>query len=186
MKKYTLIFLSLILSSLFSYAQEDDQNEKKPSPESYNIGDALTPLEGLYLPFNAMAAINIRVVDNKFWLFFVDQNNKIVKPLYSQGRIRGDNMVKNKVSLSCLLSQSGAGLNGGPFVKRPYFYRISLFLKEPTEFFKGSRFYTPPTEENPGSNEASFESIIFKQNVSSQNSNQDSGTEEGTSHDSME
>ena len=119
--------------------------EEKELPEysypPYSIGDRAI-IQGYYKPLADGISLNFRVLNNRMYVYWVDEDDLIVEPQASSGNVRFLAGVrgKNYYAMAPLSGEAGLASVGGP-VLEPHNFTIILSLKE-----EGSEeFKTYPT-----------------------------------------
>ncbi len=130
------LFFALLLPL---YAQESTTDnsvaeEKKELPEyshpPYSVGDRAV-IQGYYEPLADGISLNFRILDNRMFVYWVDEDDLVVEPQASSGNVRFIAGVrgKNYYAMEPLLGEAGLGSVGGP-VLEPHNFTVILSLKK--------------------------------------------------------
>jgi len=98
--------------------------------EEEELEEGQLPELGVYIPMAEDGFVNIRIVDKKFRLYFMDEERKVKEPVYSSAFIRYENVAKKDVEdrLTLRLSEDGEYqfLTSGRVIKPPF--NLWIFL----------------------------------------------------------
>ena len=137
--KLTLLCPLVFALLLPLYAQESTSGdsaaeEEKELPEyshpPYSVGDRAI-IQGYYTPLADGISLNFRILDNRMFIYWVDEDDLIVEPQASSGNVRFLAGVrgKNYYAMEPLPGEAGLGSVGGP-VLEPHNFTVILSLKE--------------------------------------------------------
>ena len=136
-----LLALLLPLCAQGSTAKNSAAEEEKELPEysypPYSGGDRAI-IQGYYFPPEDGISLNFRVLDNRMYIYWVDEDDLIVEPQASSGNVRFLAGVrgKNYYAMEPLPGEAGLGSVGGP-VLPPHNFTVILSLeKEGSEELK--------------------------------------------------
>ena len=147
--KLRLALLWLCLP-LFAFGQEADTGEvvipSEISEPPYEVGDLVTE-SGHYIERGEeMPQINLRIVGNKFRLYWIDTNGLIAEPEFAKATVRLTGSVRGRPYHFLQTLPEGAGLGSPGILVPPHLYNAILVLilddeeAEPTTY---SFRYTP-------------------------------------------
>ncbi len=105
------------MSVMVSHAQEDE-GEKLPEM-------------GLYFDRSPGNRVNLRIVEKKFRLYFVDTQNKVVPPEYNSALVHAANVIRKEREgrFALRLSSDGQYLTSPRVVLPPIDYWIRITLR---------------------------------------------------------
>lgn len=143
----SVLCLSLPVSA---FAQEAKPEEvvipAEVSEPPYEIGDLVTE-SGHYIERGEEESkINLRIVDNKFRLYWIDANGLIAEPEFKKATVRMTGSVRGRPYHYLQALPEGSGLGSPGILVPPHLYNATLVLipddesKEPTTY---SFRYTP-------------------------------------------
>lgn len=146
MKLKTIILCPLFLALLLPIqAQEPTAEEEKELPEyshpPYSIDDRAV-IQGYYQPLADGISLNFRVLDNRMFVYWVDEDDLIVEPQAPSGNVRFLAGVrgKNYYAMEPLQGEAGLGSVGGPVLPPHNFTVILSMKKEDSEEFETYTF----------------------------------------------
>ena len=129
------ISASLVFGASFlalpGFAAEGSKGDKKEEAEL-----PILPQLGIYTGLNEEIKINLRVVDNKLRLYFLDLEDHVLPLEYPAARVRYENVIKKQrkgrtMQMAPGSDEFGAFLAGTyPFLP-PHFFEIYLTLLDP-------------------------------------------------------
>ena len=113
--------------------EADVQKEELPEPKDppYTIGERAT-IQGHYIPLENGISLNFRFLDKRMRVYWVDENDLIVKPQASVGNVRFLASVRGPIyfSMAPQPGEDGLGSMGGP-VFVPHLFTVILSLEKP-------------------------------------------------------
>ena len=112
-----MVVIGLLLPVIASHAEEDE-GEKLPEM-------------GLYFDRSAGNKVNLRIVEKKFRLYFVDNENKILPPEYDSALVHAENVIRKEREGRFILrlSSDGQYLTSPRVVLPPIDYWIRVTLR---------------------------------------------------------
>ena len=140
-----IILLTLVLSlkasttKVFNEALEpepavDSTKEEKELPEyshpPFSVGDRAI-IQGYYQPLADGISLNFRILNNRMFVYWVDEDDLIVEPEASSGNVRFLARVRGRsfFEMEPLSGEAGLGSVGGPVLK-PHNFTVILNLKK--------------------------------------------------------
>lgn len=116
------------------------------SPASAQVkeGEQLLPELGIYVDINeeewGAAKVNLRIVNNNFQMYFLDEQNLLVPPPLDKVIVHYGNFIKDSNAReTLLLEQRGMMLTSIRVIPPPHRYLVRIFLKktvDPEEYYK--------------------------------------------------
>ncbi len=107
-------------------AQEAENGEKTAS--GLKVGDSLDEL-GHTFERPGESSLNLRIVDNNFRLYFLDEEGKIMEPDRDLGALRYDPRREDPEFLRLSPAEEKPYLTHVRYIRRPYVIRIHLVLQ---------------------------------------------------------
>lgn len=113
-----LLFMAPVVN-----AQETTEEEEGVLPEL-----------GVYISYGE-GSINVRLVDNRMRLYFLDAEKKVIEPSYPVAVIRYENVTRKKLddtlTLRASSDETGPFLANPQFIKPPHSLWINILLLNP-------------------------------------------------------
>ena len=111
-------------------AAEEEEELPEYSHPPYSVGDRAI-IQGYYKPLADGISLNFRILNNRMFVYWVDEDDLIVEPLASSGNVRFLAGVrgKNYYLMESLSDEPGLGSVGGP-VLEPHNFTVILSLKK--------------------------------------------------------
>lgn len=108
-----------------------DQNPAE-NPE---LEEGLLPEMGTYFETEdsygkVTGFVNLRIVQNRFRLYFMDKDKKIIEPLYEKAYVRFEDPDRNYDNQTVALSPLGDYLTSSRIIKKPHRFYFNLILKD--------------------------------------------------------
>jgi hypothetical protein len=101
---------------------------KEVAQPPYEVGDLVTE-QGYYVERGeGLPRINLRIVGNKFHLYWIDEDGLIAEPEYAQAAVRITSSVRGRNFHYLKKMPSGAGLSADSFAIPPFLYNLILPL----------------------------------------------------------
>lgn len=132
---YPLIFALLLpLCAQESTSGDSAVEEEKELPEyshpPFSVGDRAI-IQGHYIPVDDAISINFRILNNRMFVYWVDQDDLIVEPQASSGNVRFLAGVRgrNFFAMEPLPGEAGLGSVGGPILN-PHNFTVILSLEK--------------------------------------------------------
>lgn len=130
------LFFALLLPLYAQESATDDSTaeEEKELPEfshpPYSVGDRAI-IQGYYAAPVDGISLNFRVLNNRMFVYWVDEDDLIVEPQALSGNVRFLAGVrgKNFYAMEPLQGEAGLGSVGGP-VLEPHLFTVILSLKK--------------------------------------------------------
>ncbi len=116
--------------SLFSQESEAEVVEipTEVSEPPYEVGNLVTE-SGYYIERgDEEPKINLRIVGNKFRLYWIDDNGLIAEPEYQEAVVRLKGSVRGRPYHNLTPLPGGAGLGSPGLVVPPHIYNVALVL----------------------------------------------------------
>lgn len=131
MKIQNLTLVALCLFLPFSAHSQDVEAVEVPTEVSeppYEVGDLVTE-QGYYIdPGKDQPKINLRIVGNKFHLYWIDENGLIAEPEFQKAVARLTGSVRGRPYHNLTPLPGGAGLGSPGLVVPPHIYNVALVL----------------------------------------------------------
>jgi hypothetical protein len=109
-------------------AAEAKEIPTEVSEPPYEVGDLVT-VSGYYIDRGEdLPRINIRIVDNKFRLYWIDKDGLIAEPEYNKASIRLTGSVRGRPYHYLTTLPEGAGLGSNIIAPPPHIYNLQLAL----------------------------------------------------------
>ena len=110
-----------------------DTEEALPevSDPPYSVGARAT-IQGHYIALDDDVSINLRILNNRLRIYWVDKDDLILEPLTTAGnvRFRGSTRGPTYLGMELLGGEAGLGSIGRPLLK-PHIYNVILNLEKP-------------------------------------------------------
>lgn len=97
------------------------------------VGEELKPEVGPYKAIPGGFQMNLRIVDNHFRLYFVDEEMKVVAPVFKQAYVTYEPIGRSADEERIGLTASGPFLSSPRFIRPPYAYWVRLLLAHETD-----------------------------------------------------
>ncbi|WP_309398436.1 hypothetical protein [Cerasicoccus maritimus] len=109
-------------------------------------GEKLEPELGLYVDIDAKewgaAKLNLRIVNNNFQAYFLDENDLLVAPPIDKMIVHYSNFIKkSQAKLTIMLEPAGMMMTSKRVIPPPYRYQVRIFLKKtvnPDDYYEES------------------------------------------------
>lgn len=132
--KILLCFVTWVLFSAGSVllAQEADSEEKviptEVSQPPYEVGD-LVYVQGYYIEREDQTSINLRFIENKIRIYWIDEDGLIAEPEAHEGNIRFKGSVRGKPFNGLSLLNNEPALGAAGLITAPHIFNVILNLK---------------------------------------------------------
>ncbi|HBR93114.1 MAG TPA: hypothetical protein DEA90_03010 [Opitutae bacterium] len=127
--KFFFHTLLVLLSSLSLCAQEEPvELPTEVSEPPYELGDLVTE-QGYYVDRGEEEPrINLRIVDNRLRLYWIDENGLIAEPETETATVRFTGVVRGRSYHHLKLLPDGFGLGAPGILPPPHLYNVILVL----------------------------------------------------------
>lgn len=149
MKFLPLTLLALLIALPLAAQTEVVEIPTEVSEAPYEIGDLVTE-QGYYIDRgDEKSSINLRIVDNKLRVYWIDANGLIAEPEYQAATVRFTGSVRGRAYHRLNVLSSGAGLGAPGIIVPPHLYNVILVFPavEGEEPISHSFRYSPSMDE---------------------------------------
>ncbi|MFP4166430.1 MAG: hypothetical protein ACLFUF_04585 [Opitutales bacterium] len=143
-------------------AQEAETKKREIAEPPFEVGDH-APESGYYADAGDGVQVNFRIIENRMYVYWIDEEGLVIEPRTEEGNIRFRGSVRGRPYRSLRAMDEGAGLVASGPAPMPHSFNVLLNLESPGEEYGEDEYetygfrYTPKLDATKDGNESESE-----------------------------